>query len=49
MAPSHHHHPQRPVSEAASWSLLRLSAWQRLGYAGLLAAAVWVATLAVML
>ena len=49
MASSHYHHPQRPVSEVASWSLLRLSAWQRLGFAGLLAAAVWAATLAVML
>jgi hypothetical protein len=44
-----HSHAHRAVSENPGWSLLRLSAGQRLGLAGGVIALVWAATLAVIL
>lgn len=46
MAHDHAHH--RPVSEAPGWSLLRLSAGQRLGLALGVILMLWAATLAVI-
>ncbi|WP_186418584.1 hypothetical protein [Bosea sp. CS1GBMeth4] len=43
-----HAHPRRPVAEAPGWSLLRLSAGQRLGLALGLILVLWAATLAVI-
>ena len=42
-------HAHRAVSENPGWSLLRLSAGQRLGFASVIIALVWAATLAVIL
>ncbi len=47
--PMTHAHAHRAVSENPGWSLLRLSAGQRLGLAGGVIALVWAATLAVIL
>jgi hypothetical protein len=44
-----HSHVSHAVSESPGWSLLRLSAMMRLGLALAVIAAVWAATLAVML
>jgi len=44
-----HAHAHRAASEDPGWSLLRLSAGQRLGIALVVIAAVWAATLAVIL
>jgi len=44
-----HAHTHRAVSENPGWSLLRLSAGQRLGIAFVVIAMVWAATLAVIL
>jgi hypothetical protein len=44
-----HAHAHRAVSENPGWSLLRLSAGQRLGIAFGVIALVWAATLAVIL
>lgn len=41
-------HAQRAVSEDPGWSLLRLSAGQRLGIAFVVIVFVWAATLAVI-
>lgn len=46
MAHDHPHH--RPVSEAPGWSLLRLSAGQRLGLALGMILMLWAATFAVI-
>jgi hypothetical protein len=43
-----HAHAHHATSEDPGWSLLRLSAGQRLGLACVVIAAVWVATLAVI-
>ncbi len=43
-----HAHAHRAVSEDPGWSLLRLSAGQRLGIAFVVIALVWAATLAVI-
>lgn len=48
MAHDHAHH-RHAVSEAPGWSLLRLSAGQRLGLALGMIAILWTATLAVIL
>jgi len=47
MAHDHVHHRQ-PVVEAPGWSLLRLSAGQRLGLALCVILVLWVATFAVI-
>lgn len=44
-----HNHASRAVSEDPGWSLLRLSAAMRFGLALAVIAAVWMATLAVIL
>ena len=49
MAHAHIHEPRRPVSENPGWSLLRLSAASRIGLALAIIAALWLATLAVIL
>lgn len=51
---SHHHHhghghSHGRVAHAPAWSLLRLSALERLGLAGGLVALLWLAVIAVML
>jgi hypothetical protein len=43
-----HAHAHRAVSEDPGWSLLRLSAGQRFGLAGVVIVLVWAATLAVI-
>jgi len=46
---SHRHsHGERATSDDPGWSLLRLSASQRLGLAFVIIAALWAATLAVI-
>ena len=47
MAHDHAHHRQ-PVAEVPGWSLLRLSAGQRLGLAAGVILLLWAATLAVI-
>jgi hypothetical protein len=47
MAHDHAHHRQ-PVAEVPGWSLLRLSAGQRLGLATGVILLLWAATLAVI-
>jgi hypothetical protein len=37
----HHHHAPRAVAAAPTFSLLRLSAWERLAGAGLLLSGLW--------
>ncbi|MFA6964451.1 hypothetical protein [Bosea sp. (in: a-proteobacteria)] len=49
MAHAHVHHVSHAVSENPGWSLLRLSAWARIGLAAGIAALLWVATFAVIL
>jgi hypothetical protein len=49
MAHPHAHDPRRAVSENPGWSLLRLSAASRIGLALAVVAALWLATLAVIL
>jgi hypothetical protein len=49
MAHSHAHDAGRAVSENPGWSLLRLSAPSRIGLALAVVAALWLATLAVIL
>ncbi|CAN5121725.1 hypothetical protein BH10PSE8_BH10PSE8_22880 [soil metagenome] len=49
MAHAHAHHVSHAVSEHPGWSLLRLSAWVRIGLAAGIAALLWVATFAVIL
>ena len=45
--PDHHHaHPVHATAEAPTLSLLRLSAWQRLGGAGLVLAVLWLTVFA---
>ncbi|WP_353185722.1 hypothetical protein [Bosea sp. (in: a-proteobacteria)] len=49
MAHAHDHgHASHAVSENPGWSLLRLSAWSRVGLAAVVVALLWVATLAVI-
>jgi len=43
-----HSHASRAVSDNPGWSLLRLSAGQRFGLALVIIAALWAATLAVI-
>lgn len=46
---AHHHAGHRhPVADVPGWSLLRLSAGQRLAIAAVIVACLWVATFAVM-
>ena len=49
MAHAHVHHVSHALSENPGWSLLRLSAWARIGLAAGIAALLWVATFAVIL
>ncbi|CAM5761410.1 hypothetical protein [Bosea minatitlanensis] len=44
----HSHAGLHAVSEDPGWSLLRLSAWSRVGLAGIVVALLWIATLAVI-
>jgi hypothetical protein len=44
-----HDHAHRPISDAPGWSLLRLSGAARLSLASGVIAALWAATLAVIL
>ncbi|WP_157732889.1 hypothetical protein [Bosea sp. AS-1] len=44
----HSHAGSHTVSEDPGWSLLRLSAWNRVGLAGVVVALLWAATLAVI-
>jgi hypothetical protein len=37
----HHHHAPRAVAAAPTFSLLRLSAWERLAGAGILLGGLW--------
>jgi len=43
-----HAHPRQPVAERPGWSLLRLSAGQRLGMALGVILVLWTATVAVI-
>ena len=49
MTHAHAHEAHRAVSENPGWSLLRLSAASRIGLALAIIAALWLATLAVIL
>lgn len=49
MTHAHAHEAHHPVSENPGWSLLRLSAASRIGLALAIIAALWLATLAVIL
>lgn len=49
MAHAHAHHTHHAVPSEPGWSLLRLSAGARIGLAALVVAALWLATLAVIL
>ncbi|MDX3805782.1 hypothetical protein ACXIUS_12195 [Bosea thiooxidans] len=44
----HSHAASHAVSEVPGWSLLRLSAWSRMGLAGVVVVLLWMATLAVI-
>jgi hypothetical protein len=47
----HHHdhdHARRVTAAAPTFSLLRLSAWQRLGWAGLVLGVMWALVLLVL-
>lgn len=44
----HSHAASQAVSDDPGWSLLRLSAWSRVGLAAVVVALLWVATLAVI-
>ena len=48
MAHDHAYHHREPAAGAPGWSLLRLSAWQRLGLALGVILVLWAATFAVM-
>jgi hypothetical protein len=43
-----HHHPHRAIASAPTFSLLRLSAWQRLAGAGVALVGLWLLVLLVM-
>lgn len=47
-AHDHGHAASHAVSENPGWSLLRLSAWSRIGLASGIVVLLWVATLAVI-
>ena len=49
MARAHAHPTHHAVPAVPGWSLLRLSAGARIGLAALVVAALWLATLAVIL
>jgi hypothetical protein len=44
----HHHHKHRAVAAAPTFSLLRLSAWQRLAGAALALGVMWLMVFGVM-
>ncbi|HZH53645.1 MAG TPA: hypothetical protein VEZ16_17400 [Microvirga sp.] len=44
----HHHHAPRAVAAAPTFSLLRLSVWERMGWAGAVLAALWLLVLLVL-
>ena len=44
----HHHHEHRAVAAAPTFSLLRLSVWQRLAGTGLALGVLWLLVFAVM-
>lgn len=46
---THAHHAPHAAASEPGWSLLRLSAGARIGLAALVVAALWLATLAVIL
>jgi hypothetical protein len=48
MAHRHHHHAPRAIAAAPTFSLLRLSAWERLAGAGILLAGLWLLILLVL-
>jgi hypothetical protein len=49
MSHSHHHHPApRAVAAAPTFSLLRLSAWERLAGAAVVLGGLWLLVLQVM-
>jgi len=48
MAHHHHHHAPRAIAAAPTFSLLRLSAWERLAGAGILLAGLWLLILLVL-
>ncbi|WP_162815583.1 hypothetical protein [Microvirga aerophila] len=37
----HHHHPARAIASTPSFSLLRLSAWERIAGAGVVLGVLW--------
>lgn len=49
MVHAHTHHTHHAAPGEPGWSLLRLSAGARIGLAALVVAALWLATLAVIL
>ena len=49
MAHAHAHNVSHAIPENPGWSLLRLSALSRVGFACVIAALLWIATLAVIL
>jgi hypothetical protein len=48
MSHDHHHHAPRAIAAAPTFSLLRMSAWERLTGAGILLGVLWLLILMVL-